>query len=684
MKIRRVRRFVLPVGVALGMAMAARPMPAQPPTPPLMPLPSHIDMGEGQFLIDRNLGMALEGPYIEPRLTLARERFYETLARKTGIVFPRYHLYESANFTVKTGSASKTVQELGEDESYHLKITPTGVELSAANPLGILHGLQTFLQLVHITPQGFAVPAATIDDEPRFAWRGLMIDSGRHFMPVDVIERNLDGMEAVKLNVFHWHISDDQGFRLETKTYPLLHGQGSNGLFYTQQEVAEVIEYARNRGIRVVPEFDMPCHTTSWFVGYPQLASGPGPYKVADHWGVMNSAMDPTRESTFQFLDKFLDEMTVLFPDAYFHIGGDECNGKEWNANQKIQAWMHAHNIKDNAALQSYFSARLQKLVAAHHKIMEGWDEVLQPDTPKDVVIQSWRGPRALAAAARQGNRGLLSTGYYIDLNQSAAYHYSTDPIAGDAASLTPEEKARILGGEPTMWSEFVTPENIDSRIWPRTAAIAERLWSPQNVRDVDSMYARMAVVSDHLVFYGLQHQSFTRVMLQRMSGESDPKYLEVLASIVQPPEGYQREDLKPYDTSSPLNHLVDAVPPESETARQFSEIVKRIVAGKASPDDWQKARAWLVLWRDNDAKLQSSLGRSAITDELVPLSHDVSQVAAIGLRALDDLENHRPGSPDLVASNMQLLKTAGKPEAVLRDMIVPPVESLVQATAPH
>ena len=656
---------------------------AQAPAPRLMPLPSHLETDDGQFLIDGNINVALEG-YTEPRLTLARDRFLATLSRETGIPIRQNGPDRPANLTIKTTGASKPVQELGEDESYHLKVSPAGVQLTAANPLGVLHGLQTFLQLVRITPQGFAAPAVTIDDEPRFGWRGLMLDNGRHFMHMEVIERNLDAMEAVKLNVFHWHISDDQGFRLESKTYPLLQEKGSNGLYYTQQQVADLIQYARDRGIRVIPEFDMPCHTTSWFAGYPQLASGPGPYKIADHWGVMDSAMDPTRESTFEFLDKFLDEMTALFPDAYFHIGGDECNGKEWNANQKIQAWMRAHNIKDNAALQSHFSARLQKLVAAHHKIMEGWDEVLQPDTPKDVVIQSWRGPTALAAAARQGNRGLLSNGYYIDLNQTAAYHYSSDPLAGDAAKLTGEEKARILGGEATMWSEYVNGENVDSRIWPRTAAIAERLWSPQDVRDVDSMYARLAVISDHLEFYGLNHQSFTRVMLQRMSGESDPKYLAVLASVVQPAEEYQREEFQQNDTSSPLTHMVDAVGPESDTAREFSELVKAMVAGKASPEQWQQARAWLELWRDNDAKLQPSLPRSEITAELVPLSHDLSQVASIGLRALDDLQNHRPANPDLVASNMQLLKAAEKPEAVLRNMIVPPVEALLQASVSH
>ena len=674
----RVLLFVMVAGSLLpGFGRASAEAPA------LMPVPAHIETGDGQFVINGEMSLTLEG-YSEPRLLRARERFMATLARKTGIIFLKEQPAAAANFTIKTGGASKPVQEVGEDESYHLKVTPSAVELSAANPLGVLHGLQTFLQLVRITPQGFAAPAVNIDDEPRFAWRGLMIDSGRHFQPMDVIERNLDGMEAVKLNVFHWHISDDQGFRMESKVYPLLQEKGSNGLYYTQKQVAEVIEYARDRGIRVIPEFDMPCHTTSWFVGYPQLASGPGPYKIADRWGVMDAAMDPTRESTFEFLDKFLGEMTGLFPDAYFHVGGDECNGKEWNANQKIQAWMKEHHIKDNAALQSYFSGRLQKMVAAHHKIMEGWDEVLQPDTPKDVVIQSWRGQTALAAAARQGNRGLLSTGYYIDLNQSAAFHYSNDPLSGDGAKLTPEEKARILGGEATMWSEYVVPENIDSRIWPRTAAIAERLWSPQDVRDVDSMYARMAVVSDDLEFYGLTHQSAEPVMLQRMSGESDPKYLAMLASVVQPPEEYAREEMKNYTTSTPLNALVDAVPPESETAREFSELVKAIAGGKASPEQWQQARAWLTLWRDNDAKLQPTLAKSEITAELSPLSHNVSQTASIGLQALDELENHRAANADLVQSNMQLLKSFEKPVAVLRNMIVAPVETLVQASGSH
>jgi len=666
----------------LSAALASAPaICAQEGSPlPLMPLPAHIVAGQGQFLIDGSFGVGLEG-YTEPRLVLARQRFLDRLSRETGIPFQNEAQASQANFTIITVGASDAVQQLGEDESYHLKVTANHVQLTAANPLGVLHGLQTFLQLVRITPQGFSVPVVAIDDEPRFPWRGLMLDAGRHFMPLPVIERNLDGMEAVKLNVFHWHLSDNQGFRVESSQFPLLHGKGSGGLYYTQKQISEVIQYARERGIRVVPEFDIPCHTTAWFLGYPDLASGKGPYQPETRWGIFDPAMDPTRESTYQFLDKFLGEMTALFPDAYFHIGGDECNGKEWDANPQIKAFMTAHGLQDDAALQSYFTGKVQKLVAGHHKIMEGWDEVLQPDTPRDVVIQSWRGAAALAEAAKRGNRGLLSAGYYIDLNQSAAQHYLVDPLAGDGASLTAEQKARVLGGEATMWSEFVTAENVDSRIWPRTAAIAERLWSPQQTRDVSSMYKRLAVISQQLQSCGLEHQSFTGLMLRRMSGEDDPQALKVLAAVVQPPQGYTRGELKEYHTFTPLNRLVDAVPPESETARKFSDLAKLIAAGKASPAQWQEARKWLVLWRDNGARLQPLLERSEITAELAPLSRSLSQVAAMGLQAVDDLENHHVAEAAALQKNLQLLEAAKKPQAVLLDMVAPSVELLVRAT---
>jgi hexosaminidase len=638
-----------------------------------MPLPTHVVQGEGEFLIDGDFGIALKG-FTEPRLERARQRFLDTLSQETGIPLWREAVLNQRPFTIHTGGSGMTVQQLGEDESYHLVITTTDVQLTAANLIGVMHGLQTFLQLVRVTPKGFSVPVASIEDAPRFPWRGLLIDSGHRFVRMPVVKRNLDGMEAVKLNVFHWRFADDQGFHIESKKFPLLQEKGSGGFYYSQDEVREIVAYARERGIRVVPEFDMPCHTGSWFRGYPDLGSGQDP----SH----SSAIDPTRESTYKFLSEFIEEMTTLFPDSYFHTGGDECDFHEWEANPRIQQYMQAHGIKDGAALQALFTARIQKIVADRKKVMMGWDEVLQPGTPKDVVIQSWRGLKSLADAARSGNRGVLSFGYYIDLNQSAAEHYLVDPLGdSSAATLTSDEKARVLGGEATMWTDIVSDENLDNRVWPRTAAIAERLWSPQAVQDVDSMYQRLAIVSHKLTYYGPRHRLITEEMLERMSGDPNPVALKVLADVVQPPRLYERQGLRTFTDFTPLNHLDDAVPPESDTAREFNGIAKRIASGKPTTQDWQQAREWLVLWRDNDAKLQPLLTRSFLTQDLAPVSRNLSQVAAIGLRALDDLKENHLVDADTRQRDIDFLKTSEKPQAVLLLMVAPSVEILVQAT---
>jgi hexosaminidase len=652
---------------------------AQAPLP-LMPMPAQVKPGDGEFLITNGFGITLQS-FQEPRLERAKQRFLNLLSKQTGIPLWREAMLNQPSFFVNTKGPSAAVQQVDEDESYHLQITATAVHLEAANPLGVLHGLQTFLQLVRITPKGFVVPAMTIDDQPRFPWRGLMVDVSRHFQPLDVVYRTLDGMEAVKMNVFHWHVSDNQGFRVESKVYPLLQEKGSDGLFYTQEQIRDVIAYARDRGIRVMPEFEMPGHATAWFVGYPDLASGSGPYQIERKWGVFDPAMDPTRDSTYTFLDALIGEMAALFPDAYFHVGGDENDGKEWDRNPRIQQFMKAHAIKDNAGLQAYFSGKLQKIVAGHGKIMVGWDEVLQPDTPKDVVIQSWRGPQFVGEAVKGGNRALLSAGYYIDLNHSAAEHYVPDPEGDGPTTLSDADRKMILGGEATMWSEFVTPENIDSRIWPRTAAIAERLWSPRSTRDVGSMYARLAIISQTLNYYGLQHNSSYPAMLSRMTGEADPLPLRVLGDVVQPPRNYERGQLREYDAFSPLNHLIDAVPPESDTARQFMDMVDRIVAGKASREDWEQAQEWLVLWRDNDAQLQPLLPKSELTKELAPVSSNLHLVSQAGLDAIGYLREHHHAPLAWKTREVAFLKQSEKPQAVLLNMVAPAVLKLVQAT---
>ena len=438
-----------------------------PPQLNLMPMPSRVQLGTGHLLINQSFSVAVSG-YRDGTLERGVQRFVADLSHRTGMrLYSTAAKGVAATLVIQAQHGSESVEKLGEDESYELTISESGAKLTATNPLGILHGLQTFLQLVETSTDGFSIPAVTIKDQPRFAWRGLLIDMGRHYIPVDVLERNIDGMAAVKMNVLHLHLSDDEGFRVESKQFPKLHEMGSDGQYYTQGEIKTLVAYARDRGIRVMPEFDIPAHSRSWFVGYPELASTPGTYKIEP--GGVYTVMDPTQERTYKFLDKFVDEMGKLFPDAYFHIGGDEVNGKPWDDNPKIQAFMHSHGLKNNQDLQAYFNHHLEKILSKHHKTMVGWDEILRPDLPKNIVVQSWRGQESLAAAAKQGFSGMLSFGYYLDLMWPASRHYAVDPMSGAAASLSPEEKNRIVGGEACIWGEWISPENIDSRVWPRT-----------------------------------------------------------------------------------------------------------------------------------------------------------------------------------------------------------------------
>ena len=657
-------------------------------SPDLMPLPASIQPQTGRLLINQTFSVAISG-HNEPRLDRAAQRFLREMSRETGMPLSTLPGEpDKATLIIHADHESKPVQDADEDESYTLEITSAGAKLNAPNPLGILHGLETFSQLVAIGPDGFAVPATRIDDKPRFVWRGLMIDVSRHFVPLDVIKRNIDGMAALKMNVFHWHLSENQGFRIESKAYPKLQELGSDGLYYTQADARELIEYARDRGIRVVPEFDMPGHSTAWFVGYPELASAPGPYLIERTWGIFDPAMDPTKESTYRFLDKFIGEMSHLFPDPYFHIGGDEVNGKQWDANPKIQEFMHAHGLNDNHALQAYFNTRVQKIVSKHGKIMIGWDEVLAPDLPKDIVIQSWRGQKSLAEAAQLGFRSILSFGYYLDYMWPASQHYADDPLSGDAAALTPEQQHLVLGGEACMWSEYVTGENIDSRIWPRTAAIAERLWSPQNVTDVDSMYRRIEDESWRLERLGLTHRTGLNAMLRRMAGTADVSSLAVLADVVEPVKGYGREQAAleaglTLKSDTPLNRLVDSVAPESELARRFSNAVDTLIASHfhdRSTED--QIRAQLAMWRDNDARLEPLLQRSFLLQQVEPLSQELSALGAAGLQALDSIDKGHAAPADWKSQQLTLIEQAKKPQADLLLMVAPAIQKLVEASA--
>ena len=676
---------------ALISSAATAHAPQSPPAPSpinLMPLPVKVMPAAGRLMVMQTFSVAIAG-YNEPRLEHAAQRFLRDLGRQTGY-FLSERLGDAAHATlaIRADHGSEPVQDLAEDESYVLEVTSAGAKLTAANPLGVMHGLQTFLQLVEVVPDGYAAPAIHIEDTPRFPWRGLSLDVSRHFISMPVLQRNVDALAAVKMNVLHLHLSDDQGFRLQSREFPQLQDLGSDGMYYSQAEMRELIAYASDRGIRIVPEFDMPGHSTAWFVGYPELSSGPGPYQIERRWGIFDPAMDPTRESTYKLLDKFIAEMASIFPDRYFHIGGDEVNGKQWDANAKIHEFMRAHNLKSNQELQQYFTVRVEKIVSKHHKSMVGWDEILTPGMPKDVVIQSWRGQESLAEAAKQGYRGILSSGYYLDAIQPAAQHYLVDPLSGPGAMLTPAQQKLILGGEACMWEEFASDESVESRIWPRAAAVAERLWSPQQVQDVNSMYRRMAAVSAQLEQLGLTHRSVSVKMLARLAGTDDIAALEVLARTAQPAgvsiRETEAEKAGGIQTSDvPLNRMVDAISPESEEARKFSAAVDQFVASKFQDRAAESyLRGKLTQWRDNDSALQPLLQNSFLLKEVAPVSQNLAVLGAAGLQALDYIDARKAASGEWRGQQVAMIQQAAKPTADLVLAVAPAVQKLVEGSA--
>ncbi|HYE66925.1 MAG TPA: family 20 glycosylhydrolase [Pyrinomonadaceae bacterium] len=656
---------------------------AAPPQHQLIPIPASVQFRAGRLAVTSSFTVAVKGQ-AEARLRAGVDRAMRRLEGRTGLTLQRELAQDAsvATLTVESLGPGLAVPAIDEDESYSLEVTDRQAVLKAPTVVGALRGLETLLQLLEGDRDGYFLPAVSIQDKPRFRWRGLLVDSARHFQPVEVIKRNLDGMAAVKLNVFHWHLTEDQGFRIESRKHPKLHLMGSDGLYYTQEQARDIIEYARERGIRVVPEFDMPGHATSWLVGYPELASAPGPYQIERQPGIMEPALDPTREEVYKFLDIFLGEMAALFPDAYMHIGGDENEGKQWNKNPQIQAFMKEKGIKDNHALQAYFNQRISRILKKHGKRMVGWDEILHPDLPQNVVIQSWRGPASLAEAARKGYDGILSAGYYLDLMFPAANHYQVDPLPA-GSDLSEQQAAHILGGEAAMWSEYVSPETIDSRIWPRLAAIAERLWSPRTVTDVDDMYRRLAAVSIRLEELGLTHKRNKEVLLRRLANGHQTGPLETLVSILEPVKEYNRGRMHPTTMLSPLTSLVDAAHADADAARPFESLVDGLLSDAPRFHTYREnLRMTLTEWRDARPELDAMIARSPILRSAEPLAKDMSELGTAGLEALTYLSTGVTPASDWREEKLAAIEQAAKPKAALEFVVIHGIKKLIIAAA--
>ena len=628
----------------------------------LMPWPQNVVVNEGNFTVTKNFRVNISGNP-NPRIFGGVTRFLRRLDGRTGIFFEQgfiTKLNEFPNAELQTNCDKNGKIGLYEDESYHLDIQKNKITINATSDLGALHALETLLQLLQNDSKSFYFPVSKISDFPRFTWRGLMIDASRHFQPVDVIKRNLDGLAAMKMNVFHWHLVDDQGWRIETKKHPKLIELASDGLYYTQEEIRNIVKYADERGILIVPEIDVPGHGSAILTAYPEIGSkvitltggtaekniegtAISTYGIERNAGIFSPTLDPSNPKTYKILSELFDEVCPLFPGAYFHIGGDENEGKDWDANPKIQEFKKKHNLKTNHELQTYFTMQLAPMLKKHGKQLMGWEEILTKDLSREAIVHSWRGPnegvaagQSLVDAVKKGYKTVLSNGYYIDLMYPVASHYLNDPMP-KGADLSAEEKARILGGEATMWTELTTPETIDSRIWPRTAAIAERLWSAENITDLASMRKRLDNVSFRLEELGLTHLKNKDVILRNIANNQNISSLNEFTNVCEPLKGYTRnKGGTEYQMYSPFTLFADACTPDAKDSLAFNEAVNQYLANK-TPENKAKVTAFFNKWIALNKELFDLGANAPLVQPILPLSKKLSDASQELLLVLEN-----------------------------------------------
>ncbi len=644
----------------------------------LMPVPQQLDLQEGAFYLTKDFTVSIEGNP-NTRIYPAATRFLVRLKNRTGIFINQGFIDKSV---FNSGGSlhiiidKPGIVKLGEDESYKLLITTNGIELKATTDIGALRGLETILQLVSGNNMGYFLPGVKINDAPRFPWRGLMIDVARHFQPVGVIKRNIDGMAAVKMNVLHLGLTNDQGFRVESKLYPELTKKGSDGLFYTQEQIKDIVQYADQRGIRVYPEIDVPGHATAILTAYPQYASKDTIYAIERWAGIFDPTIDPSNPETYVFMNNLITEISGLFTDDYFHIGGDENEGKHWDESKEIQKFMKKNKLEDNHALQAYFNTHLLVNLEKQRKNMVGWDEIIHEDLPKTAVIQSWRGLKTMKKAAKAGYKTLLSNGYYIDLLHSVDEHYLVDPLPG-SIDLTEAEKQLIIGGEATMWGELVVPQTIDSRIWPRTAAIAERLWSPQHITDLDDMRRRMGIISIQLEQLGLRHNSIRDVILRGMTQQQEIDPLIVLTGVCQPLQGYARNPGGGHYLSySPFMLFADACIADPAAVYPFSNLVKSYIAGDY--DKYDEMMGYLNLWQANHEAFLKIEANAPVLKNLTDLSLNLSALATVAIEAVSYKKNNKIVSKNWIENSKIIVSNARQQGGRTELQIVDSIELLI------
>jgi hexosaminidase len=519
----------------------------------LIPRPVRLHRGEGAFTVTRETKILIEPG--SAALQPVGRGLADKLAAATGYDV-RVEPFEGE----KTSGGTILLTTAGADqtlgpEGYQLTVAPDHVLVRAAKPAGVFYGVQTLYQLLPAeieSPQrsdsvAWTIPAVEIEDRPRFAWRGMHLDVARHFFPKEFVKRYIDFLASQKINTFHLYLTDDQGWRIEIKRYPRLTEVGAwrkgtvmhrrdgpaddrrYGGYYTQDDVREIVRYAGERFITVVPGISMPGHSQAALAAYPELSSTGGPFEVWTNWGISKEVMDPGKEEVFEFVQGVLDEVIELFPGPYVHTGGDEVPRDRWQASPFAQARMKREGLSDENGLQSYFTKRVEAFLNSKGKRLIGWDEILEGGLAPNATVMSWRGTAGGIEAARSGHQVVMTPNrqtyfnYAQDasgtgpghtkglLTLSTVYHF--DPAEG----LAPDEARYVLGGQGCLWTEYVpTPADVEYLLFPRLFAMAEALWSPKDRPADEEFFKRVVAGLERLDTAGVKHYPSQHVLIEK------------------------------------------------------------------------------------------------------------------------------------------------------------------------
>lgn len=509
---------------------------AQNDTSNITPRPQYFKKGKDSFTINKKTLISVV-PDAKDMLSVGKQLAIE-IYKKTGL---KLEVIEDGTINRKNTIAltiKKSLDSLG-DEGYHLLSDNAFVKLSSKNAHGAFYGVNSLVQLIAVKNGKVEIPSVEIYDKPRFEWRGLMLDVGRHFYSVEFIKKMIDRIAMYKMNTFHWHLTDDQGWRIEIKQYPKLTKKAAwraetnlvrgdlrwidknpHGGFYTQEEIKEVVKYAASKFVTIIPEIELPGHSAAALTAYPQYSCSGGPFEVLGQWGVFKEVYCAGNDQTFEFLENILTEVISLFPGKIIHIGGDECPKDRWKACPKCQNRIKQENLKNEEELQSYFIKRIGKFLASRNKTMIGWDEILEGGLASDAMVMSWRGVKGGVEAAKQRHDVVMTPNIYMYLDYYQGERhlepysnvrilpvqkvYSFNP---ELDELSIEEKKHIKGVQANVWTEYMnTSDIVEYMVFPRIAAVAEVGWTSQSLKNWEDFSRRLEYEFDGYEKLGINY----------------------------------------------------------------------------------------------------------------------------------------------------------------------------------